>query len=232
MESESEVNLGRGVALTIKMGAALATASLGGVALGAAGAAGAVGATRLWIRTASAGCVYDAAEVPAREVALVLGAGLRSDGTPTPYLAARLDIAADLFRRGAVRAVLVSGDHRTAAHNEPGAMRDYLLGLGLPEECIACDHAGLDTYDSCYRARHVFGVTSTIVISQTYHLPRALAVARALGLDAVGVGDDSGRVSLDTWAAGEQRELFAGVKAAWDVLSCRQPQSESAVESC
>lgn len=182
-----------------------------------------MGCCALWTRSSASGRLYDVATVPPRDVALVLGAGLRSDGTPTPYLAGRLDIARDLYVRGAVRVILVSGDNRTEAYDEPGAMRRYLLEAGIPAEHIAMDCAGLDTYDSCYRAAAIFGIRSIVVVSQTYHVPRALAVCRALGLDAVGVGDDTGRASPATWEAGEQRELLAAVKAAWDVASQRTP---------
>ncbi|SEW43864.1 protein SanA, affects membrane permeability for vancomycin [Austwickia chelonae] len=191
--------------------------------VGAGAVCGALGLSRLWVRVASRGRSYPAGDVPDREVALVLGAGLRENGTPTPYLAGRLDVARDLFDRGAVRAILVSGDNRRADYNEPQSMYDYLVEAGVPGDRIVRDHAGLDTYDSCRRARDVFGVTSVVLVSQSYHLPRALAICRALGLDAVGVGDESGRLSEDTWVAGEQREFFAGVKAAWDVLSRRDP---------
>ncbi|WP_116115756.1 SanA/YdcF family protein [Austwickia chelonae] len=192
-------------------------------ALGAGAICGALGASRLWVRLASSGRMYPVGSVPARDVALVLGAGLRANGTPTPYLAGRLDIARSLYARGAVKAILVSGDNRRDDYNEPQSMYDYLVGKGVPGEQIVRDHAGLDTYDSCRRARDIFGASSLVVVSQSYHLPRALAICHALGLDAVGVGDESGRLSEDTWVAGEQREFFAGVKAAWDVISRRDP---------
>lgn len=167
------------------------------------------------------------ASVPRRDVALVLGAGLRRDGTPTPYLAARLDIARDLYARGAAQILLVSGGRRGPEYDEPAAMRAYLVEAGVPAHRIVADGAGLDTYDSCYRAVVVYGVRSLIVVSQSYHVPRALAVCRALRLDAVGVGDETGRASPSTWSAGEQRELLAGVKAAWDVASQRTPRFRS-----
>jgi len=192
-------------------------------AVGVVALAGVVGGSALWVRTAASGRVYDVAAAPPRDVALVLGAGLRADGTPTPYLAARLDLARDLYARGTVQVVLVSGDNRTEAYDEPTAMRRYLLAAGVPADRVVADFAGLDTYDSCYRAAEIFGVRSVIVVSQSYHVPRALAVCRALGLDAVAVGDDTGRTSPATWTAGEQREILAAVKATWDVLSQRTP---------
>lgn len=198
-------------------------ASAGVMAGVAACAVAAVVASNVWMRAAAAGRRYDVASAPIRDVALVLGAGLRRDGTPTPYLAARLDIARDLYARRAVRVILVSGDNRSPDYDEPSAMRRYLLEAGVPSEVVVADFAGLDTYDSCYRAAEVFGVHSVAVVSQSYHITRAIAVARAVGLDAVGVGDDTGRSSAATWTAGERRESLAAVKAAWDVLTHRVP---------
>lgn len=191
--------------------------------LGVVAVAAAVAGSGAWVSSSAAGRTYDVASVPAKDVALVLGAGLRADGTPTPYLAARLDLARDLYARGAVKVVLVSGDNRSEAYDEPTAMRTYLIDAGVPADRVVADFAGLDTHDSCYRAQRVFGVRSAIVASQSYHVLRALAVCRALGLDAVGVGDESGRASAATWAAGEQRETLAAVKAAWDVTTHRTP---------
>ncbi|MBW3085184.1 hypothetical protein KEM60_01381 [Austwickia sp. TVS 96-490-7B] len=188
-----------------------------------------VGGCYSWVHIRSAGRLYDQAGVitgadgTRRDVALVLGAGLRGDGTPTPYLAARLDIAYELYKAGVVRVILVSGDNRTQDYNEPAAMRHYLIDKGVPEIFVVQDFAGLDTYDSCYRARHIFEVTSAVVISQSYHTPRAVSLCRSVGIDAIGAGDDSVKVNEPTWAAGEQREIAASVKAVWDVVSRRTP---------
>jgi vancomycin permeability regulator SanA len=156
----------------------------------------------------------------ARPVALVLGAGLRSDGRPTLLLARRLDIAADLYHRGTVDAVLVSG-----ADDEPAAMRAYLLAAGVPDAKIVCDAAGFRTWDSCLRARHVYGVRSAIVVTQEFHLPRAVVLCGAAGIDATGVGDASLRARGRATVYGWLREVPAAVKALGDTLLRPAPQS-------
>jgi vancomycin permeability regulator SanA len=150
---------------------------------------------------------------PARPVAVVLGAGLRRDGRPSHLLARRLDVAADLYHRGTVDAVLVTG-----ADDEPAAMRRYLLTAGVPAVKIVEDDAGFRTWDSCVRAHEVYGVRSAIVVTQAFHLPRAVVLCRAAGIDAVGVGDPShparGTATIHGWL----REVPAAVKALGDAL--------------
>ncbi|MFZ1485103.1 SanA/YdcF family protein [Nostocoides sp.] len=199
---------------------------------GVLGSAAVLGAN-VWAARASAGHAYAAELAPQRPVALVLGAGLTPAGTPTPYLAYRLDVAKQLYDAGTVRVLLVSGDNRTHAYDEPTAMTDYLVAHGIPEERIVQDFAGRDTYDSCARARRIFGVEQLIVVTQEYHVPRAIATCRALGIDAVGVGDLQGRRFADVWASGSQREKLAVVKTVWDLTTRRDPvlgQPESRVQ--
>lgn len=162
-------------------------------------------------------------DVPAQPVALVLGAEVYADGQPSRYLRARLDVARELFDAGKVEAILVSGDG-TRHYNETGGMRDYLIAHGVPARRIAGDYAGFDTYDSCVRAKKVFGVSKAIVVSQTYHLPRALATCRAIGIEAWGVGDESVKTNQQMWSYGTFREFGANLKMVWDVLSQRQPK--------
>ena len=187
-------------------------------------AVGVVGGSWLWVRRAAADAVHTVSAAPAAPVGLVLGAGLTGPGEPTPFLAARLDVAAQLYRSGAIKVILVSGDNRTADYNEPDAMRSYLVARrGVPAAAVVADYAGRDTYDSCVRARRIFGVEQALVISQGYHVPRAVAICRAVGLDARGVGDWSMELYGDVWRSGEQRELLANVKAVVDVLTARDP---------
>ncbi|MGC3994800.1 MAG: ElyC/SanA/YdcF family protein [Propionicimonas sp.] len=159
--------------------------------------------------------------VPPAPVAMVLGAEVYADGEPSRFLRARLDLAADLYRAGRVQRLLLSGDGQSRFYDETGGMRDYLLRLGVPEDALLLDPAGFDTYDSCLRARDVFGLHRLVVVSQRYHLPRALAICRALGVDAWGVGDETARSSARTWGHGTRRELAANLKLVWDVLSRR-----------
>ncbi|WP_373291345.1 SanA/YdcF family protein [Pilimelia anulata] len=196
------------------------------LAVGVAGAlavAAAVGGSVAWIRHAADGRVYDAAAVPAAPVALVLGAQVNPDGSPSGFLAARLAVAADLYARGRVGAVLVSGDHGGWAYDEPGAMAWWLTSRGVPADRVVQDHAGFDTYDSCQRASRVFGVRSAVVVTQSFHLERAVALCAHAGIEATGVGDDTARQYPRQWRWGAMREYGAAVKAAADVLSGRDP---------
>jgi vancomycin permeability regulator SanA len=177
----------------------------------------------LWVRAEAHGHVHTVATVPAAPVALVLGAEVYPDGSPSPFLAARLEIARQLLAAGKVRAILVSGDHMNWGYNEPGAMFQWLVDRGVPNRRIVLDHAGFDTYDSCARARQVFGVSQAIVVTQSYHLDRAVALCRRLGVTATGVPDDTVRIYRAPWRNSVIRERGAVVKALGDVLSGRDP---------
>jgi vancomycin permeability regulator SanA len=192
-------------------------------ALGAAAAVLTMATGDLWVRAEARGHVFSVADVPAAPVALVLGAQVYDDGNPSPFLAARLELARQLLAAGKVRAILVSGDHREWAYNEPGAMFQWLVDRGVPSQRIVLDHAGFDTYDSCARAREVFGVSAAIVVTQSYHIDRAVALCRQLGVTASGVGDDSVKIYREPWRNSVVRERGAVVKAVADVVSGRDP---------
>ena len=178
---------------------------------------------KTWVVALAFGETHDAvADAPERDVVIVFGAGLR-EGGPSPYLRARLDLARDLLAEDRARVVLVSGDNRTEQYDEPTAMKEYLVAAGVPAERVVLDHAGRDTYDTCVRAHKIFGVDEAVLVTQGYHLGRAVATCRAVGVDAVGVGDDSMRQYQISWYSGVAREYPANVKAAWDVLSRRDP---------
>lgn len=177
----------------------------------------------VWLRGVASGHLYTEADVPAAPVALVLGAQVYPDGTPSPFLAARLELARELYADGKVKVILVSGDHMHWDYNEPGVMFLWLVAHGVPDDKVVLDHAGFDTYDSCDRAARVFGVRKAIVVTQTYHLPRAVALCRQRGIDATGIGDGTMRRYHKPWLTGEVREYGAGVKAAYDVGSGRSP---------
>jgi len=119
-------------------------------------------------------------------VALVFGAGYWPDGTPSDIMKDRVAAGVELLRAGKVRKLIFSGDNRFLNYNEPGKMCEYALSLGCPREAIVLDYAGRRTYDSCYRARDIFGQQQVILVTQRYHLPRALYVCEGLGIDAVG----------------------------------------------
>lgn len=175
------------------------------------------------MRSGAAHRVYDVASVPDAPVVLVLGAQVYADGTPSAFLAARLDLARQLYASGKAKAILVSGDHARWEYDEPGAMRLWLIEHGVPGTRIVADYAGFDTYDSCQRAVRVFGVRRAIVVTQTFHIDRAVTVCRGAGLDALGVADDSVKIYRTPWLRGSVREYGAAVKAAADLISDRDP---------
>jgi len=160
------------------------------------------------------------AEVPKTEVAMVLGASVTSKGVLSPVLKQRADKAIELYDRKLVTKILVTGDDGSPEHNEVYPVGKYLLASGIPQEDIFLDHAGFDTYSSMYRARDVFGVTSVLVVSQRFHLPRALFIARSLGLDAKGM--DASEES--SYFKNSLREVPASIKACIDLLVHRTPK--------
>ena len=117
--------------------------------------------------------IYTVSDVPAQRVAIVFGAGLRYDGTPTAILKDSVQTAVQLYQQGKVDKLLMSGDNSFVEYNEPEAMRQYALDLGVPEADIVSDYAGRRTYDTCYRAKVIFQVQSAILVTQNFHLPRA-----------------------------------------------------------
>lgn len=145
---------------------------------------------RAWVGLKYKGRIYTLQDVPARPVAIVFGAGITRDGWPMPALADRVWTAAELYKAGKVRKLLMSGDNRFIDYNEPGAMRRYALELGVPDEDIVLDYAGRRTYDTCYRAGYIFGVQEAILVTQQFHLDRALYICDSLGIDVVGVAAD------------------------------------------
>lgn len=192
-------------------------------ALGVLAIAVTIVASTIWVHAKAGDHLYDEADVPAAPVAIVLGAQVYASGEPSAFLAARLEVARRLLVAGKVKVILVSGDNMQWEYDEPSAMRDWLIEQGVPDRKIVRDYAGFDTYDSCARAKQIFGVDQAIVVTQSYHLPRAVALCRQLGIDAVGVGDDTARQFRDPWVRGSVREFGACVKAVFDVVSGREP---------
>ncbi len=165
--------------------------------------------------------VYNTENVPADRVAIVFGAGLWRDGSPTPVLRDRVAAAARLYFTGKVEKLLMSGDNSEIYHNEPGAMLDYALSLGVPQEAIVLDYAGRRTYDTCYRARAIFGVEKAILVTQGFHLPRALFLCNGLGIPAVGVSADLREYRQGSELYWNLREVPATLVAIWDVYVSR-----------
>lgn len=155
-------------------------------------------------------------------VVMVLGASVLRSGQPSDILADRLKVASEIYAAGLADKVLVSGDNGQDGYDEVNAMRKYLLAAGVASEDVFLDHAGFDTYDSVYRARHVFGVTNAIVVTQGYHLPRALYLADVVGIEVQGVTSDLQPYVKQAWFSA--RESLARVKAVGDVLFGADPE--------
>jgi SanA protein len=185
--------------------------------VGALAAIGGLLGLRQWVERRTAARVYDSPDaVEPRPVALVLGAGLWPDGSLTPILADRVATAVEIYQAGKVEKLLCSGDNRFVDYNEPQAMKDYAVRLGVPEADIVLDYAGRRTYDSCFRARAIFGVERVVVVTQRFHTARALYTCEGLGLDAVAVTADRRVYSAErvVWMT---REYLALLLAWWDV---------------
>jgi SanA protein len=152
------------------------------------------------------------------ETAIVLGAQVQPNGDMSTMLADRVSQAIALWRAGRVDRILVSGDHHTWSYDEPDSMRTALLRAGVPARDIFMDHAGFDTWDSMVRARKVFGVTSAIVVTQGFHMARALYLGREAGLKIRGLTADLHPYGYQGKKS-DVRELFARVKAVGDAIS-------------
>ena len=138
---------------------------------------------------------------------LVLGAGIRADGSPTPMLKDRLDTAIEVYKSGAAPKLLMSGDHSREDYDEVQTMKDYAIDKGVPSEDIFMDHAGFSTYESLYRARDIFQAQNIVIVTQKYHLYRALYTAEALSLRALGVPADTKTYGGQTYR--DLREILA-----------------------
>jgi SanA protein len=150
-----------------------------------AGAAVVIGGN-LWIVLRAQGRVFsDVVDVPTNDVALVLGTSARlKGGGNNPFFAGRMAAAAELYRAGKVRHLLLSGDNREARYDEPSSMRDALAKLGVPGDAVTLDYAGFRTLDSFARAKKVFGVDRLTIVTDDFHSPRAVLLARHFGIDA------------------------------------------------
>ena len=156
--------------------------------------------------------------VPERKVAIVFGAGLLRDGSAGPVLSDRVETAVKLYQAGKVDKLLMSGDNRFVEYNEPEAMRQYALKAGVPDDDIVLDYAGRRTYDTCYRAYEIFKVKSAILVTQPFHMARALYLCNSFGVESVGVEADNRYFLKRSRLIWNTRELFAMMGAAWDVM--------------
>ena len=165
--------------------------------------------------------IFTSADVTLAQAVIVPGASVLRDGTPSDILEDRLLTAIALYGAGKAPKILVSGDNGQEGYDEVNAMKAYLLTAGVAPEDVFLDHAGFDTYDTMYRARAVFGVSSAIIATQEYHLPRALYIGKAVGMDVGGViADRQPYVAIVSFRL---REMLANVKAVFDVIMESKP---------
>jgi SanA protein len=169
------------------------------------------------ITVSTRGRVFPVDQVPPTRVAIVFGAGLTRTGGPSAVLRDRVEKAAELYKAGKVSKLLMSGDNRFVDYNEPAAMKSYALELGVPEKDIVLDFAGRRTYDTCYRAKHIFGVEEAILVTQSFHMPRALFTCKGLGLQVNGVAADVRTYGRRSYAYWYIREIPASIVAIWEV---------------
>lgn len=160
----------------------------------------------------------DTASIPHERIAIVFGAGVRPDGRLSRMLADRVSAAVELYRTGRVQKLLMTGDNSRVDYDEVSAMRRYAIEHGVQPGDITLDYAGFRTYDSCYRARAIFGVVKAILVTQRYHLPRAVYTCRQLGVDAVGLGTpDWEAYPFSLVATYTIREALATLNALWEL---------------
>jgi len=181
-----------------------------------------------WVRILAHGHLHDAADAPQAPTVIVLGAKLAPGGTePWTVLRHRLDTAAALVAQARVTAVLVSGDGNGTSGDETAAMTRYLIRAGVQPRRIVADPFGLSSYDTCQRARDVYGVRTALLVSQGFHLPRAVALCRSLDLAVEGVEASCADCPRATVVRNTVRDWLAAPKAAWEAWRKRPPVHES-----
>lgn len=176
-----------------------------------------LGLSRIAIILSTQTKIVEADAAPAKPVVIVPGAGLNPDGTPSAPLRDRVEAAAELYFAGKAQKILMSGDNRFINYNEPESMRQYALVLGVPDEDIVLDYAGRSTYDTCYRAKAIFGVEDALIVTQAYHLPRAVYLCDHLGVKITGIPVEQSRYVRSRYLFWNFREAFASLAAMWDI---------------
>lgn len=180
--------------------------------------------SNLIIIQSARGYLYDTMyDLPHQKVAIVLGTSrFLTDGRPNPYFHNRIMSAAELYHEGKISYIILSGDNRAVNYNEPEQMRREMVKLGIPDSVLYLDYAGLRTLDSMVRSKEIFGQDSIIVVSQKFHNQRAIFLGRSRGIHVVGYNapDISARQGIRT----NTREVFARVKAVYDLVTRKQPR--------
>lgn len=163
----------------------------------------------------------DALEISDVDCILVLGCGVREDGSPSSMLKDRLTRGIELYYSNVAPKLLMSGDHGQTDYNEVGVMKQYAIDANIPSEDIFMDHAGFSTYESMYRAKEIFQAKKVIIVTQEYHLYRAVYIAQELGLDAYGVSSDYRTYAGQTMR--DIREIMARVKDFGSTIFIPEP---------
>ncbi|MEM9774651.1 MAG: ElyC/SanA/YdcF family protein [Chloroflexota bacterium] len=167
------------------------------------------------------GRIQTAESVEPARVVIVFGAGIRGNAYPSDVLRDRLDVAIELYKTGKVERLLLTGDNSFENYNEPGVMAAYAESQGVPLAHIQQDFGGRRTYDSCYRAKHIFGLEDAILVTQQFHMPRALFLCRSMNINASGVTADVQSYIRIRWF--QVREIGATAQAALDVIRMEPP---------
>ncbi len=164
----------------------------------------------------------EAVEMGDIDCIIVLGAGVNEDGTMSYVLSERVRVGAELYLAGASERLLLSGDHSREDYNEVGTMKEYMVSCNIDSQMVFTDHAGFDTYDTMYRARDIFKAERVLIVTQQFHLSRAVYIARELGLEAFGVACDENQRYFNFFT--EIREFCARPKYVWDALIKPEPK--------
>lgn len=176
-----------------------------------------VGLARIAMIISAKERTFDISSVPSAQVAIVPGAGITADDRPTLALRDRIDGAIALYRAGKVQKILMSGDNSSIYYNEPGVMTNYAIQQGIPESDIVQDFAGRRTYDTCYRAKEIFGLETVIITTQQYHLPRMVFLCDQLGLNTYGIPVEQSDYLPNRYLFWKMREVLATLAAYIDI---------------
>lgn len=158
---------------------------------------------------------FTVSNVENRDIAIVFGAGIKENNEPSDILADRVEVAVDLYNKKKVKKILMSGDNSTIYHNESFVMKEYATNLGVPEKDIVLDFAGFNTYSTCVRAKEIFGISSAILVTQDYHLNRALYLCNNVSVDSIGVSSDLRKYILQFKFS--FREIFAFIDSWFNI---------------
>jgi len=176
-----------------------------------------------YIQKETSSLIYsEITELPNAQTGIILGASVHADGKLSPILKDRVETALQLYKLNKIENFLISGDHRTDDYDEVNAIKNYLVEKGVPPSAIILDHSGFDTYDSMFRAKAVFKIEDAIVITQKFHLPRSLYIAK--NLDATYTGFEATPIAYTSSETIKRREQLANFKAIWELIIKQQPE--------